>query len=317
MTRAARTTGEGLRDLLQPLIRSEVATIGAIETVMHHQKEPGYVVLHQATKTGKQANVEQMVTLLRLHGQQPSEQGGPIESILKLQSLLLQQVSTTATLGAMRIVQEDLVAHYRDVHARVDGLAREALTRPFDRAVTQWIVLIAHIVQRKEGDSSLAEQLPVPLGAYFASADDRVCMRCLFDRPGERPALERTDPRPYQYVCAACHDEVLANFPPDLLEQAMRWPDEVRRDRVVERALGRPETLRATQGVVALLSGLEPEEPEVRRSGVKQVPRARVTIAPPATREAPVVDLPRHNASASELAYTDLLFDFASVRRNW
>jgi hypothetical protein len=53
-------------------------------------------------------------------------------------------------------------------------------------------------------------------------------MRCHLDRPGVADALERDDPHPYTYVCAACHDEVLGEFAPDLAAQIDRWPRVVR-----------------------------------------------------------------------------------------
>jgi hypothetical protein len=205
---------------------------------------------------------------------------------------------------------------YRDAHAQLSGMARAVLERPFHRAVKRWVVLIAHVVQRREGDSSLAEKLPLPLDRYFASSEDRVCMRCLFDRPGALPALERGDPRPQQYLCAACHDEVLSRFPPDLLAQADRWPAAVREDRVIERALGRPEKLRAEREVHALLSGLPPDlpEPAAARAAESPVAARRARHADQAPSR---LDLPRDGIPEAELAYADLLFDFRSVRANW
>ena len=96
----------------------------------------------------------------------------------------------------------------------------------------------------------------------------------------------------------------------------MAWPDEVRRNRVVERALSRPERLRALKEPIALLSGLEPEIP-LRREKLVADEEEVGELVPPAERALPVLGLPRDGASESELVYTDLLFDFSSVRRNW
>jgi len=69
-----------LAALLDPLIVRELATIGAIDSVMPRERNPGYVILLRAAKLGKQASVEQMATMIRLAGMQPAESAGPIEA---------------------------------------------------------------------------------------------------------------------------------------------------------------------------------------------------------------------------------------------
>ena len=189
------------------------------------------------------------------------------------------------------------------------------MKRVLERAVKGWHILTAHIAKRT-GDADEPERLPHPLSEYFAGSEAKACMRCTFDRPGELGAIEKAAPHPYTYICAACHDEVLADFPPDLIDQAVAWPDDVRRNRVVERALGRPEKLRAQKEPIAILSGLEPEIP-LRREKLIADEDELGELAPPAERTLPVLNLVRDGATESELAYTDLLFDFMSVRRNW
>jgi hypothetical protein len=177
------------------------------------------------------------------------------------------------------------------------------------------MILLAHIARRKDGDSRAASLLPHPIGAYFASDEDRVCMRCLLDRPGVLPPLEKDDP--YTYVCAACHDDAVADVPPDLQVQIPRWSEEARRDRAIHRALGRPEKLRAIKEVHAVLAGLEPEIPlpaSMKREESPPVDRARRLLSDLVPSD---ITLDRAGASDDELAYTDLLFDFRSVARNW
>jgi hypothetical protein len=311
------TAPKALADELQPLIRLELASIAAIDRVAPDEEQPGYVWLLRASKNGKQANVEQMTTLLRMAGQQPAQGGGMLKPLLEAQTLMLHKLSTPAALKAMRTVQEELVARYRAAHAKLTGFAKNGLERPLHRATAQWMLLIAHVAQRQEGDSTLLKALPLPLSSYFASAEDRVCLRCLLDRAGALPALEKRAPFPYTYVCSACHDEVLADFPPDLRAQADDWPTDVRHNRVIERAGGRVSKLRAEREVHTVLSGLPPDVPVPAANRSPKTPsplagRRRTTTQPPSE-----LDIARAGAGADEQAYTDLLFDFRSVRLNW
>jgi hypothetical protein len=300
---------------LETLIRLEIASIGAIESAAHHEQHPGYTILFHETKTAKQANVEQMNTLLRMAGSREVESGGLIEPVIRLQTLALQKASTTAMLQAMSLTEESLVAKYRDTLSTRRGLERRALDKILARSTKQWMILLAHIAQRKDADSRAASVLPLPLQAYFATGEDRVCMRCLVDRPGVLPPLEKDDP--YTYVCAACHDEVIADVPFDLQVQIPRWSAEARRDRIIHRALGRPEKLRAIKEVHAVLAALEPEIPlpaTMKRLESRPVDRARWLLSEIVPSD---ISLEREGATDEELAYTDLLFDFRSVARNW
>jgi hypothetical protein len=300
---------------LETLIRLEIASIGAIDSAAHHEADPGYTNLFHATKTGKQANVEQLNTLLRMTRRSEVESGGLIEPVIRLQTLALQKTSTTAMLQAMSLVEESLVAQYRDTAPSHQLRERRALREIVRRSTKQWMILLAHIARRKDGDSRAASLLPRPLGEYFASAEDRVCMRCLLDRPGVLPALEKEDP--YTYVCAGCHADVVGDVPQDLQVQMPRWSAEARRDRAIHKALGRPEKLRAIKEVHAVLAGLEPEIPlaaSLKRLESRPVDRARRVLSDMVPSD---ISLDRKGASDDELAYTDLLFDFRSVARSW
>jgi hypothetical protein len=312
---------EPLAERLNPLINREISSIGTIQTAIDQQEEPDYVFLYQETKTSKQANVEQMATLIRAAGGRPAESGTPVEPLLKLQTMLTQKVSTTATLKAMRLVEETLVADYRHLHAELErerrgSLEHRAMKKIMERAVKHWHVLTAHIAKRQDGDSDEASRLPYPLSRYFAHGEAKACMRCFLDRPGELPVLEKRDPHPYTYICRACHDEVLAGFPPDLLEQVEVWPEEVRDNRVIHLALGKPEKLRAINEVHAVLSGLEPEVP-VRAAERPAKQPAALKAGRTRREQPPAVEIRREGAEPDELAYTDLLFDYRSVRANW
>jgi hypothetical protein len=308
-----------LADLLAPIIRLELASIGAIESATTHESHAGYVMLFHEAKTNKQASVEQMNTLLRLAGESQIESGGLIEPVLRLQTLGLQKASTTSLLGAMRLVENVLLDRYEAACNGLDGAEGEAAEVASRRARKRWMILTAHIAQRKDGESSHANELPNALSDYFASDEDRVCMRCLLDRPGAAPSLERQEP--YTYICAACHAETAAEFPVDLQCQIPRWREQDLHDRVIHKAMGRPMKLKAVKEVHALLAGLPPDTPANVASTRRENPAAfAMDDHPPSLDDAqPGFDLsiPVDGASIEEASYTTLLFDYRSVRNNW
>ena len=318
MTQTVHISGEAdtLADALSPLIRTEIASIGAIESLGPREADPGYTILFHDAKQGKQANVEHMNTLLRIAGKTQVETGGMLEPILHLQSLALQRANLTLLLSAMRIVEESLVARYRELLPSLHGLARKSMDHVFARATKHWLVLLAHIAQRREGNSHEADTLPFPLSAYFATENDRVCMRCLFDRPGEHPGLEKQNP--YTYICAACHDEAIVEFPPDLHAHMSEWSADAHRDRVIHKALGRPMKLVAIDEVQSALAGLLPRVPVPASKKMDDSPPARQSRRHSMATQPPAdLVLERHDSASDEQAYTDLLFDFRSVRLNW
>lgn len=307
---------EELVSLLNPLIAREIATIGAIDTVMPRERHPGYVILMRATKIGKQASIEQLASMIRVAGVQPAESAGPIEAMLKLQSAMARRIGTTPVVRAMRLAEMEIVSAYADAYDHLDGIFQRGLQKCWHRAQKHVAVLSAHIAIRS-GRPELEEELrlPVPLDRYFAHGEDRVCFRCLFDRPGKFPAIERTDPHPYHYLCSACHEEVLGDFPADVLDAARRWTGEERDARVLEHALSRPSKLKAEMLVLAKMSDVAPDMPAPPipyKTAVDASPKRRAPAQP-----RPRVELGRMAESALEQAYSDALFDYDSVRRNW
>ena len=309
--------GGELTDLLSGLLRLEIASIGALASAAPHEHHAGYVMLFHEAKTSKQASGEQMNTVLRLAGRRPVETGGVIEPVLRLQTVALQKASTTVLLGAMRVVERTLVERYDAAIGKLTLTARAAVEVALRRARKRSMILSAHIAQRQERESQQSE-LPYPLSHYFATDEDRVCMRCLLDRPGTRPALEKQDP--YTYVCGACHEEALAAFPADLQSQLPRWREQDRHDRVIHKALGRPMKLQAIKEVHTRLAGLEPE-----RSADKVPPRVTRAAAASAhadrrqdeTQRPSQLSIAGDGDSAEEASYTTLLFDYRSVRAHW
>jgi hypothetical protein len=65
--------GSSLGQQLQPLITRELTGIAAIDTAIAHETAPDYVVMFQDAKNGKQANIEQLATLMRMRGGAPGE----------------------------------------------------------------------------------------------------------------------------------------------------------------------------------------------------------------------------------------------------
>jgi hypothetical protein len=318
---ASRSKGESphLTDKLSPPIQLEMASIGAIESATGHESHAGYVMLFQETKTTKQASVEQMNTVLRLAGQPRVTSGGLIEPVLRLQTLGLQKASTTALLSAMRVVENLLLDRYAEASKDLTGLERQAVQDASHRARKHWMILTAHIAQRKDGRSSHAAELAHPLSDYFASDEDRVCMRCLLDRPGAKPAIEKQEP--YTFICAACHADAEAAFPVDLQRQIPRWPEQDRRDRVIHKALSRPMKLKAAKEVHTLLAGLPPEPPAKVAATHKAEPATRpagdIARGQDDAQPASQLSVPDDGACAQEISFTKLLFDYRSVRDHW
>jgi hypothetical protein len=144
-------------------------------------------------------------------------------------------------------------------------------------------------------------------------------MRCLLDRPGARPALEKAEP--YTYVCAACHGEVEDAFPPDLQPQILRWTETDRHDRVIHKALSRPLKMKAAKEVHTVLAGLPPEPPAntpvTHKAGPAAQPAPAIALGTGDAQPVSELSVPDAGAPAGETAFTALLFDYRSVRSNW
>src|SRR3954447_9484752 len=158
-----------LTALLNPLIYRELATIGAIDTVMPREKHPGYVMLMRATKLGKQASVEQLASMIRYAGEQPAESAAPVEGMLKLQSALARRIGTTPVLRAMRLAEAEIVRAYGDVYDRLDGIFQKGLEKCWRRALKHFAFRPAHIATGgAKPELEEIPPLPMPLDQYFA-----------------------------------------------------------------------------------------------------------------------------------------------------
>lgn len=297
------------RQALSSIISHELASIGAIDAAAPHVSEPGYVMLLRAAKMGKQASVEQMSVMLRLSGIAQMPRPSRLEPLLKLQSNLSARLATVALLHSMRLAESAIAAAYEDALGLVGRDFERGFEKCWRRARKHLVVLTAHLAIRKQAFS-----LPEPLDHYFAHGEPRVCFRCLFDRPGERPPLERDDPYPYTYICSACHDETLASFRRDIAASMPKWTEYDRAVRTIELALGRPSKLTAELQVLNKMSGLSPELPpppspykRAFNQGRHHARRQPDAIA--------VLDFA--NAAPAESEYIQLLFDYRSVRERW
>ena len=310
-TEASRTS---LDRQLEPLLAREIAGIAAIDSAMAHESAPDYVVMFQDAKAGKQANVEQMAALIRMLGKTPDETVGVRKALAKTQAHIASRFGTRHTLQAMRAAETELITLYTESVGRVDGLAKRALRKALGRSLVQSHLLTAHIAKRT-GSATEAGLLPAPLDKYFAAADPRACMRCHLDRPGAADPLERTDPHPYTYLCAACHDEVLAELPPDLASQVDRWPRELREATVLQHGLGRVSRLNAIGRVLHPLAGLELEAPRPAAERAVIIPAMSPTPGPAQTERPGVQTIDK--GEGLEGAYTDQLFDASQVWKHW
>lgn len=303
-----------VRQELEPLITREISGIAAIDTALAHTPEPDYVVMFQGAKNGKQANVEQMATLVRMHGDSPDETGGIRKTLTRTQAAIASRLSTTMTLRAMRLSEIELVTLYSDALNRSEGLVRRALLKALGRAMVHAHLLTAHLAKRT-GSKADADLLPASLDDYFVGAEPRACMRCHLDRPGAASALERSDPHPYTYICAACHDEVLGEFSPDLAVQIDRWPREVREAKVMQHAMGRLSKLNAVGRVLYPLAGLEPDLPTPAAERALIVPPMTPTPGPMPSERGGVIDI--ETADGPEGEYVRDLFSPQRIWHNW
>jgi len=302
------------RQELEPLITREISGIAAIDVAISHTPAPDYVVMFQSARNGKQANVEQMATLVRMQGGSPDETGGLRKTLTRTQAAISSRLSTTMTLRAMRLAEIELVTLYSEALNRSEGLVRRALTKTLARARVNAHLLTAHLA-KQTGNKADADLLPAPLGDYFVGAEPRACMRCHLDRPGAAGALERRDPHPYTYICAACHDEALGEFPPDLAVQMDRWPQAVREAKVIQHAIGRVSTLNAIGRVLYPLAGLEPELPTPASERALIVPAMTPTPGPAPAERPGVLDI--ETAEGLEGDYLRALFSPRQTWRSW
>jgi hypothetical protein len=309
-----RALSLGLGRQLQPLIIRELAGIAAIDTAIANEPAPDTIVMFHDAKNGKQANVEQLATLLRMHGGQPDEGASFRKALTRSKTAVAARVSTKAVLRSMQHAEIDLVSRYSDAIGDAKGVVKQALTKALGRALIQAHLLTAHLA-RHTANRSDARLLPLPLEHYFVGPEPRACMRCHLDRPGRSGALERTDPNPYTYVCAACHDEVLGEFSVDIAEQMEHWSRAMREAKVIQRALGRVSKLNAIGRVLHPLYGLEHDLPTAAAERAVIAPAMTPTPGPADGERTGVVKVETRNDA--EGAYIQELFAVRGVWRHW
>jgi hypothetical protein len=299
-----------VQQALATLITREISGIAAIDAAIT-QASPDYVVMLHDAKNGKQANVEQMVTLVRMQGGAPDEHGGLRKALTRAQAAVVSRISMTMTLRAMQVAEIELVTLYSEAVSRAQDVVRRALGKMLGRAMVHAHLLTAHLAKRT-GDDADARLLPALLNEYFVGNEARACMRCHLDRPGAAGALERRDPHPYTYVCAACHDEVLGEFPPDLGVQMDAWPLEVREAKVIQHAIGRVSKLNAIGRILHPLAGLEPALPTPAAERALIVPAMTPTPGPAPGERGGVVRI-----DAGQGPEGDYVRDLFSGRPTW
>jgi hypothetical protein len=311
---ARQAPAASLQEALAAVSAREIAGIAGIDAAIAHAS-PDYVVMLHDLKMAKQANVVQMATLRRMQGGTPNEGGGIRKTVVRMQAALSARVGMTRTLRTMRQAEVELVGLYSATVSRADGLVRRGLRKVLGRALVHAHLLTAHLAKRT-GRNVDATLLPAPLADYFVGSEARACMRCHLDRPGSAEALERDAPHPYTYICAACHDEVLGEFTPDLAAQIDRWPRAVREAKVIQQAIGHVSKLNAIGRVLHPLAGLDRELPTPASERALIVPAMTPTPGPaPGERSgALVVDI---GDGGLEREYVKELFSVSKTWRNW
>jgi hypothetical protein len=310
---ARHAPAAAVQEELAVVIAREISGIAGIDAAIPHAS-PDYVVMLHDAKMAKQANVEQMLTLARLHGGMPDEGGGVRKTLTRMQAAVASRMSTTMAFRTMRLAEIELVTLYSAAVNRADGLVRRGVRKALGRALVHVHLLTAHLAKRT-GSRTDASLLPAPLGDYFAGDEARACMRCHLDRPGVAGALERRDPHPYTYICAACHDEVLGEFSPDLAVQIDQWPRAVREAKIIQKAFGRVSKLNAVGRALHPLAGLEPDLPTPAAERAVIVPAMTPTPGPaPGERSgALVVEI----GEGLEGEYVSDLFSPSRTWRDW
>jgi hypothetical protein len=304
---------ETLQQDLAVMIAREVSGIAGIDAAITHSRAD-YVVMYHAIKMAKQANVEQMATLVRMQGGSPDERGGVRRTLARMEAAMTSHASATLYLRTIRRAEIELVTLYATALGDASGLAARGLRKILGRALVHAHLLTAHLAKRT-GNNVDAAVLPMPLDDYFAGQDARACMRCHLDRRGASGALERDDPHPYTYICAACHDEVLGELSPDLAVQIDRWPRPVREAKIIQQALGHTSALNAIGRVLHPLAGLDPDLPTPAAERARTVPAMTPTPGPaPGERSGALVVDSREGLEGD---YVTDLFSSARTWRNW
>jgi hypothetical protein len=124
--------------------------------------------MFQATRNGKQANVEQMATLVRMLGGTPDERGGIRKAWATTQAGIASRFGTTKTLQAMRAAETELITQYSGAVGRVDGLAKRALRKSTGRALIHVHCWTAHVANGPASEAGSRGCYRERLDEYFA-----------------------------------------------------------------------------------------------------------------------------------------------------
>jgi hypothetical protein len=262
----------------------ELAIIGSIDGALARESNPELVVLLDAIKEGHQAAYSQVAALARIE-HRPMDRPWPIAStVMQLEGWIARSVGAGFHLDVLRNLEHQFERAYFEARDESRGTRRDVLDHLARRASQRMHVL--------------------------AKRGPRTCMRCLLDRRGPKPALDRE--HPHIYICAACHGEVRASFSPDLAAQLDSWPARLRDARIIERALGRSSKQRARDEVHTVLAGQAPivhtEQPSRAETPIE---RSRPVEGLATKLVIPPTD------DADEAAYTARLFDYRSIRARW
>lgn len=263
----------------------ELAIIGSIDGAMVKETKPEQVALLRAMKEAHQEAHAQVAALARAEHRRP-QRGWPLASmVMELEGWIARSAGTDFNLDVLRGLEVRFETAYAEARDRADGLRRDVFEL-LARRCAQRVHVLSH-------------------------RGPHTCMRCLLDRRGSRSALVRE--HPHIYICAACHHEVHASFPPDIAMQLDASPATLREAHIIERALSYPSKQRARDEVHTVLAGQppivhdrvhrpRPEEPTLIGGPVEGM-RTQLVV-PDATSE-------------DEQAYTRKLFDYRSMRSRW
>jgi hypothetical protein len=314
-TSRATTRAAAVAQKIEPLIARELVGINSLDAAIARQTAPDYGYLYQELRSEKLASLAQLIAVLRMHGLPVQSDPRALEMLMKAQTWASQALSTPLTLRALRNAEAELVNACAKAVNGARGPELGAIRKVLGRAIVGTTVLSAHLA-KMSGESRDSGVVPRALSAYFAGEDARVCMRCLLDRPGREPALERRDPHPFTYICSACHDEVYGEFPVDLLPQLQQAERTVREALIIHKALSRPSRLSAIRLVLHPLSGIEAEIPIPAPERALDVPAAS-SVEGPVEPRAVRSEMPVPGGSDLEIDYVARLFDYRSVRQHW
>jgi hypothetical protein len=263
----------------------ELAMIASIDGALAKESNPELVVLLRALKEGHQEAHGQVAALARLEHRPPAKPWPLASMVMQLEGLLARSYSAKASLDALRSLEHSFEVAYTEARDDSEGKRRDVFDHLAKRS-SQRVYVLTH-------------------------RGTHTCMRCLLDRPGPDERLVRE--RPHIYICAACHTEVRASFPPDIKAQLEAWPARVRESRIIERALGRPSKQKAKDEIHTVLAG---QDRIVGPKPAGNAPRVEQRVSGPVERPESNLVITATDAE-HESTYTEQLFDYQSMRARW